>query len=147
VSFEHGQHDITRFNYSQGLALTSLGNGCGITTSLISLIANAGQADQAIATAGLSLENIVKLLVTHTLVSYLFRSMGSVIGLSISGTLVQSTLRSVLYRTLHGKNVERVCCPEWNIYDLNRAKIPRLFTGSESLLIILLNWILKPNLS
>ncbi|KAL9710035.1 hypothetical protein Ac2012v2_007097 [Leucoagaricus gongylophorus] len=75
-----------------GLALTSLGNGCGITTSLISLIANAGQADQAIATA----------------VSYLFRSMGSVIGLSISGTLVQSTLRSVLYRTLHGKNVERV---------------------------------------
>lgn len=36
-----------------GLALTAWGNGCGITTSLISLIANAGQADQAIATAGL----------------------------------------------------------------------------------------------
>ncbi|KXN86817.1 Vacuolar membrane amino acid uptake transporter fnx2, partial [Leucoagaricus sp. SymC.cos] len=75
-----------------GLALTSWGNGCGITTSLVSLIANAGQADQAIATA----------------VSYLFRSLGSVIGLSIGSTLVQSTLRSVLHRTLKGKNVEEI---------------------------------------
>lgn len=75
-----------------GLALTALGNGSGITTSLISLIANAGQVDQAIATA----------------VSYLFRSLGSVIGLSIGSTLVQTTLRSVLHRTLHGENVEEI---------------------------------------
>ena len=48
--------------------------------------------------------------------------MGSVIGLSIGGTLVQSTLRSVLYRTLHGKNVEQVRCWGWNVCNLNRAK-------------------------
>lgn len=35
-----------------GLVMSSIGNGSGITTSLISLIANAGQVDQAIATAG-----------------------------------------------------------------------------------------------
>ncbi|KAJ3576364.1 hypothetical protein NP233_g456 [Leucocoprinus birnbaumii] len=75
-----------------GLALTVLGNGSGITTSLISLIANAGRADQAIATA----------------VSYLFRSLGSVVGLSIGSTIVQSTLRSVLHRTLHGKDTDEI---------------------------------------
>ncbi|EKM84394.1 hypothetical protein AGABI1DRAFT_31991 [Agaricus bisporus var. burnettii JB137-S8] len=75
-----------------GLALTAWGNGCGITTSLVSLIANAGQADQAIATA----------------VSYLFRSLGSVIGLSIGSTLIQTTLRSVLHRTLQGKDVDQI---------------------------------------
>jgi len=35
-----------------GLFVSSLGNGTGVTTSLISLIANAGSEDQAIATAG-----------------------------------------------------------------------------------------------
>ncbi|KAF9445146.1 member of the major facilitator superfamily [Macrolepiota fuliginosa MF-IS2] len=75
-----------------GLAITALGNGGGITSSLISLIANAGKADQAIATA----------------VSYLFRSLGSVIGLSIGSTIVQTTLRSVLHRTLHGKDVDEI---------------------------------------
>jgi hypothetical protein len=48
---------------------------------------------------------------TNILVSYLFRSLGSVIGLSIGSTLMQSTLRSVLHRTLQGKNVEEVCHP------------------------------------
>jgi hypothetical protein len=40
---------------SIGLVLLSLGNGMGITTSLIALISNAGAEDQAIATAGTSL--------------------------------------------------------------------------------------------
>ncbi|KAF9558590.1 member of the major facilitator superfamily, partial [Agrocybe pediades] len=75
-----------------GLVISSVGNGSLITTSLISLIANAGQADQAIATA----------------VSYLFRSLGSVVGLSIGSTLVQSTLRSSLHRRLSGENTEEI---------------------------------------
>lgn len=73
-----------------GLVAASLGNGTGITTSLISLIANAGAKDQAIATA----------------VSYLFRSLGSVVGLSVGSTLVQSTLRGVLKGRLEGKGVD-----------------------------------------
>ncbi|KAF9445340.1 member of the major facilitator superfamily [Macrolepiota fuliginosa MF-IS2] len=83
---------LPSFNFMAGLAITALSNGCGITTSLISLIANAGQVDQAIATA----------------VSYLFRSLGTVIGLSIGSTIVQTTLRSVLHRTLHGKDVDQI---------------------------------------
>ncbi|KAK0475707.1 MFS general substrate transporter [Armillaria novae-zelandiae] len=73
-----------------GLVISSIGNGGGITTSLISLIANAGHADQAIATA----------------VSYLFRSLGSVVGLSVGSTLVQGTLRAALKRELAGQDVD-----------------------------------------
>ncbi|KIY64655.1 MFS general substrate transporter [Cylindrobasidium torrendii FP15055 ss-10] len=75
-----------------GLVAASLGNGTGITTSLISLIANAGAADQAIATA----------------VSYLFRSLGSVLGLSIGSTLVQTTLRGALRAKLDGRDVDEI---------------------------------------
>lgn len=63
-----------------GLVVTGLGGGMGITTTLIALIANADPKDQAIATA----------------CSYLFRSLGSVIGLSISATIVQQSLRMQL---------------------------------------------------
>ncbi|KAF5324336.1 hypothetical protein D9619_011312 [Psilocybe cf. subviscida] len=75
-----------------GLVVSSIGNGSGITTSLISLIANAGQADQAIATA----------------VSYLFRSLGSVVGLSVGSTLVQTTLRSELQKRLSGTDIDEI---------------------------------------
>ncbi|KAF7320692.1 Vacuolar membrane amino acid uptake transporter fnx2 [Mycena chlorophos] len=67
-----------------GAFLVAVGNGTGITTSLIALISNAGAADQAIATA----------------VSYLFRSLGSVVGLSVASTLLQVTLRRKLHETL-----------------------------------------------
>ncbi|KAJ7050648.1 MFS general substrate transporter [Mycena amicta] len=67
-----------------GAFVFAVGNGTGITTSLIALISNAGPADQAIATA----------------VSYLFRSLGSVVGLSIGSTVLQMTLRRILHRTL-----------------------------------------------
>jgi len=75
-----------------GMLMSGVGNGSGVTTSLISLIANAGQEDQAIATA----------------VSYLFRSLGCVLGLSIGSTLIQATLRSMLHRKLSGADVEEI---------------------------------------
>ncbi|KAK6972161.1 Mfs multidrug transporter [Favolaschia claudopus] len=62
----------------------SIGNGGGVTTSLIALIANAGPADQAMATA----------------VSYLFRSLGSVVGVSLGSTVLQLSLRSALHKSL-----------------------------------------------
>ena len=43
----------------------------------------------------------------HT-VSYLFRSLGSVIGLSIGSTLIQETLRSTLHKRLSGADVDKV---------------------------------------
>ncbi|KAJ7184727.1 member of the major facilitator superfamily [Mycena filopes] len=64
----------------------AVGNGTGVTTSLIALISNAGPADQAMATAA----------------SYLFRSLGSVVGLSIGSTLLQVSLRTSLRATLKG---------------------------------------------
>ncbi|EIM87665.1 MFS general substrate transporter [Stereum hirsutum FP-91666 SS1] len=73
-----------------GLIIMSLGNGSGITTTLIALIANAGAKDQAIATA----------------VSYLFRSLGSVIGLSVGSTIFQNSLRKYLVAQLEGQNID-----------------------------------------
>ncbi|KAJ7473365.1 member of the major facilitator superfamily [Mycena latifolia] len=70
--------------------VSAVGNGTGITTSLIALISNAGPADQAMATA----------------VSYLFRSLGSVVGLSIGSTLLQVSLRISLREKLAGADVD-----------------------------------------
>ncbi|KAE9396444.1 MFS general substrate transporter [Gymnopus androsaceus JB14] len=70
----------------------ALSIGGGITTSLISLISNAGQKDQAIATA----------------VSYLFRSLGSVVGLSISSTILQDVLRSMLRHRLTRHDIDEI---------------------------------------
>ncbi|KAF8885361.1 major facilitator superfamily-domain-containing protein [Infundibulicybe gibba] len=69
-----------------------IGIGGGITTCLVALIANAGSADQAIATA----------------VSYLFRSLGSVVGLSVGSMLIQSSLKSSLRRKLAGSDVDEI---------------------------------------
>ncbi|KAF9447576.1 MFS general substrate transporter, partial [Macrolepiota fuliginosa MF-IS2] len=76
-----------------GLAVTAFGYGGGITTSLVSLIANVDKSDQAVATAA---------------VTYFFRSLGSVVGLSIGSTLVQTTLRSTLRHTLQGKDADEL---------------------------------------
>lgn len=67
-----------------GLALCGFSNGIGVTTSLIGLIASAAPKDQAVATA----------------CSYLFRSLGSVVGLSSSATVVQQSLRMQLSNQL-----------------------------------------------
>ncbi|KAI0354395.1 MFS general substrate transporter [Trametes cingulata] len=75
-----------------GSATNNLGYGSGLTSTLVSLIANAGPEDQAIATA----------------VSYLFRSLGSVIGLSVGTTLTQDFLRQSLRRRLSGGNVDEI---------------------------------------
>lgn len=65
---------------SVGMVLCGFGNGIGVTTSLIALISNAAPEDQAVTTA----------------CSYLFRSLGSVIGISLSSTVVQQSLRKCL---------------------------------------------------
>lgn len=85
------------YGISVGLVLCGFSNGIGVTTTLIGLIANAAPEDQAIATAG----------------SYLFRSLGSVVGLSLSATVVQQVLRNQLQDRLGsgedaGKIVENV---------------------------------------
>jgi predicted MFS family arabinose efflux permease len=71
-----------------GLVVAAFGNGIGVTTTLISLIANAAPADQAVATA----------------CSYLFRSLGSVLGLSLGATVVQQSLRNQLSDRLGSGN-------------------------------------------
>lgn len=81
------------YGISVGLAMCGFSNGIGVTTSLIALIANAPQQDQAVATA----------------CSYLFRSLGSVVGLSISATVVQQSLRNQLQNRLKsGKDADHI---------------------------------------
>ncbi|KAJ5634325.1 hypothetical protein N7528_002167 [Penicillium herquei] len=76
-----------------GMCMSSFGNGIGVTTTLIGLISNATVEDQAVVTA----------------CSYLFRSLGSVIGLSLSSTVVQQLLREQLRIDLHdSKNIDEI---------------------------------------
>ncbi|KAI9825856.1 MAG: hypothetical protein M1832_000797 [Thelocarpon impressellum] len=69
---------------SVGLVICGFSNGIGVTTSLIALLSNASSEDVAVATA----------------CSYLFRSLGSVVTLSLSATVVQQSLRSHLGEAL-----------------------------------------------
>ncbi|GBE88178.1 Vacuolar membrane amino acid uptake transporter fnx2 [Sparassis crispa] len=75
-----------------GLFAMNFGGGASLTTTLIALIANAGPADQAVATA----------------VSYLFRSLGSVVFLSLGTTLSQEVLRARLRAGLSGADVDEI---------------------------------------
>ena len=68
------------YGISIGLVISAFSNGIGITTTLIGLIANAAHEDQAIATA----------------CSYLFRSLGAVVGVSLTASVVQQILRAQL---------------------------------------------------
>jgi len=67
-----------------GTMMCAFGNGIGVTSSLIAIIANAAPGDQAVATA----------------CSYLFRSLGSVIGISLGSTVIQQRLRQALAQRL-----------------------------------------------
>lgn len=81
------------YGISVGLVLGGFANGIGVTTSLIGLIANASAEDQAVATA----------------CSYLFRSLGSVVGLALTATVVQQTLRAQLRDRLEsGKDADQI---------------------------------------
>jgi len=75
------------------LALSGVGGGIGVTTTLIALIACADPADQAIVTA----------------CSYLFRSLGSAVGVSLAATVVQQRLRDQLAKRLgDGEETDKI---------------------------------------
>jgi len=75
-----------------GLAVTNSGNGVGVTTTLVALIASAAVEDQAVVIA----------------VSYLFRSLGVVVGISGSTALVQASLKRSLSKKLVGENIDEL---------------------------------------
>ena len=80
-----------------GLSIAAFGNGVGVTSTLIGLIANASYDDQAIATA----------------CSYLFRSLGSVFGISMSATVANQVLRNNL-----AKELPKLGLPEKKVADI-----------------------------
>ncbi len=81
------------YGISFGLALGGFCTGIGTTTTLIGLIAIAAPEDQAIATA----------------CSYLFRSLGSVVVLSLTSSVVQQSLRVQLRKHLNsGRDAEEI---------------------------------------
>ncbi|PWW75990.1 MFS general substrate transporter [Tuber magnatum] len=75
-----------------GIVCMGFGNGIGVTSALIALISAAGQEEQAVATA----------------ISYLFRALGQVTGVSVSSMLVQGNLRTELTRVLDGADVDEI---------------------------------------
>ena len=93
VVFVSGGHFYSSWGLIGGLCFMSFGLGSSITTTLINVIANADPADQAIATA----------------CTYLFRSLGSVVGVSLGSTAVQQSLRTQLTATLgSGRKAEEI---------------------------------------
>lgn len=88
-----GLIENSTWGISIGSTIGAFGNGIGMTTCLIALIANAAPEDQAVATA----------------CSYLFRSLGSTIGVSLSSTVIQQVLKSSLERKLgNGKEAVEI---------------------------------------
>lgn len=76
-----------------GFCFNGLGGGIGVTTILTSAIANSSSEDQAVATAG----------------TYLFRALGSTIGVSLSASIVQQSLRMQLRKQLqYGKDADKI---------------------------------------
>ncbi|KAF2427559.1 MFS multidrug transporter [Tothia fuscella] len=76
-----------------GTMICAFSNGTGVTTSLIALISNAAREDQAIATA----------------CSYLFRSLGSAMGVSLCATAANQALRANLRAKLgNGDDADRI---------------------------------------
>ncbi|TVY27763.1 Vacuolar membrane amino acid uptake transporter [Lachnellula hyalina] len=76
-----------------GMGITAFGAGSVVVATLISVLANADPKDQAIATA----------------CSYLFRSLGSVTGVSLAATVVQQSLRTRLRASLKsGKEADEI---------------------------------------
>ncbi|KAL0577780.1 hypothetical protein V5O48_004208 [Marasmius crinis-equi] len=92
ITLDSGVVVASMLGISAGLFVSGFGNGIGITTSLVALISNAGKEDQAISTA----------------VSYLFRSLGAVVGISVGATILQDTLRNILRHRLTGHDVNEV---------------------------------------
>ncbi|KLO12362.1 MFS general substrate transporter [Schizopora paradoxa] len=90
IVFFTGAYTISVLGATVALFVQCVGSGTGVSTTLVALIANAEPEDQAIVTA----------------LSYLFRSLGAIVGVSVGGTLVQGTLRSLLYRRLVGEDVD-----------------------------------------
>lgn len=80
-----------------GMCINGFSNGNGITTTLIGIIANASHEDQAIATA----------------CSYLFRSLGSVLGVSLSATVANNALRNNL-----ASELPKLGLPEWEALEI-----------------------------
>ena len=81
------------YGIAGGLFMGGFGQGVGQTTTLIGMIANASKKDLAAVTAS----------------SYLFRSLGSVVGLSLSSTVIQQSLRGQLAERLEsGKDTEHI---------------------------------------
>ena len=76
---------------SLSLGLSGLGNGISVTTTLVALIANVSAADSAMVTA----------------CSYLFRSLGSVVGLSVASAIVQENLQAQLAQRVDPGDVDR----------------------------------------
>jgi len=74
------------------LASEGLGNGIGVTSLLIAIIASVGNENQAI---GIS-------------VSYLFRALGTVIGIALASAIVQADLRHYLSFALSGREAEEI---------------------------------------
>ena len=102
-----------------GLAIGGFGNGIGVTSSLIALRGSPSfSLPSKLILNPLLLTRQISIIVSATTYadqavatacSYLFRSLGSVVGVSLSATMVQQVLRASLADVLHdGQDAEEI---------------------------------------
>lgn len=96
------------------MSFTSFSMGAVTTLTIVALIADVGPEHVAIATSREYLWRPKVLLVldlTYFLsVSYVFRTIGQVLGVALSGALTQAVLARELEKRIQGHNAEEVSC-------------------------------------
>lgn len=87
---------------------TSLAMGSVTTLTIVALIADVGPSHVAVATSCKSEETSTRRPLTSP-VSYVSRTIGQVLGVSLSGALTQAVLQTELRKRITGENVNEVC--------------------------------------
>ncbi|THV07204.1 MFS general substrate transporter [Dendrothele bispora CBS 962.96] len=80
--------DVQIHAVAAAYGIASFGCGFGLTATVVAIVANTGRKSQAVGTA----------------VSFLFRSLGGVIGILIGGTIIQNALRKLIRLKLEREN-------------------------------------------
>ncbi|KIR81446.1 multidrug resistance protein fnx1 [Cryptococcus gattii EJB2] len=84
--------DTSEWMLSTNLSFTSFAMGSVTTLTIVALIADVGPEHVAIATS----------------LSYVFRTIGQVLGVALSGALTQAVLTGELKKRIHGPNAEEI---------------------------------------
>lgn len=119
--------DTVRWLLWTSFAPLNISTGAGTTLTIVALIADVGRDHVATATSCTSCLSVNKSCKSHRvmlidgIVSYLFRTTGQVLGVSLSGALTQAILAKELGARITGPGADEVYHPNQFTADTWRA--------------------------